>query len=74
VIGVHDLVHGEDVRAYVTLRADMACPTIAELIQFSKQLVGYKAPDEIIVLNEMPTTPVGKVDRVALKQLAQTAV
>jgi len=35
--------------------------------------VGYKAPDEIIVLDEIPTNAVGKVDRVALKQLAEIA-
>ena len=35
--------------------------------------VGYKAPDEIIVLDEMPTNAVGKVDRVALKQMAEAA-
>jgi len=73
VIGVHDLVHGENVRAYVTLRPDAKRPTTAELIQFSKARVGYKAPDEIIVLDEMPNTAVGKVDRVALKQLADAA-
>jgi long-chain acyl-CoA synthetase len=74
VIGVHDLVHGENVRAYVTLRQGANCPTAAELIQFSKARVGYKAPDEIILLDEMPTTAVGKVDRVALKGLAAKGV
>ncbi len=74
VIGVHDLVHGENVRAYVTLRPDAPRPTMAELIQFSRSRVGYKAPDEVIVLREIPTTAVGKVDRVALKQLADAAV
>lgn len=73
VIGIHDLVHGENVQAYVTLRAEAPRPTMAELIQFSKARVGYKAPDVIIVLDEMPTTAVGKVDRVALKELAATA-
>jgi long-chain acyl-CoA synthetase len=74
VIGVHDLVHGENVRAYVTLRPDASRPTMAELIQFSRARVGYKAPDEVIVLDEIPTTAVGKVDRVTLKQLADAAV
>ncbi len=71
VVGVHDLLHGENVRAYITLRADEKRPSAAELIQFSKARVGYKSPDEIIVLAEMPTTAVGKVDRVALKALAE---
>ncbi len=74
VIGIHDLVHGENVRAYVTLRPDAKRPTMAELVQFSKARVGYKAPDEIIVLDEMPTTAVGKVDRMALKGLVEAAV
>jgi long-chain acyl-CoA synthetase len=74
VIGVHDLVHGENVRAYVTLRPDAKRRTPTELIQFSKVRVGYKAPDEIIVLAEMPMTAVGKVDRVALKELAGAAI
>lgn len=73
VIGVHDLIHGENVRAYVTFRPDVTRPTTAQLIQFSKARVGYKAPDEIIVLDEMPTTAVGKVDRMALKSLAEAA-
>jgi acyl-coenzyme A synthetase/AMP-(fatty) acid ligase len=70
VIGVHDLVHGENVRAYITLRAGMPRPTMAELIQFSRARVGYKAPDEIIVLDQMPINATGKVDRVALKRMA----
>jgi acyl-CoA synthetase (AMP-forming)/AMP-acid ligase II len=74
VIGVHDLVHGENVRAYITWRPDAKRPTTAELIQFSRERVGYKAPDEIIVLDQMPTTAVGKVDRVALKSLASAVV
>jgi acyl-CoA synthetase (AMP-forming)/AMP-acid ligase II len=71
VVGVHDLVHGENVRAYVTLRAGAKRPTSAELIAFARKHVGYKAPEEIVVLAEMPLNATGKVDRVALKQLAE---
>jgi len=71
VIGIHDPVHGENVRAYVTLKAGAARPTTAELIKFSRQHVGYKAPEEIVVLDEMPLNPTGKVDRVMLKKLAE---
>lgn len=74
VVGIHDLVHGETVRAYVVLKPDVPRPTVKELIEFSRARVGYKAPDEIILLDEMPTNAVGKVDRVALKQLADAAV
>jgi long-chain acyl-CoA synthetase len=70
VIGVHDLVHGENVRAYITWRPNVTRPTTTELIQFSRARVGYKAPDEIIVLDHMPINAAGKVDRVAIKELA----
>jgi long-chain acyl-CoA synthetase len=70
VIGVHDLVHGENVRAYVTLREGAKRPTSAEVIRFARDRVGYKAPEEIVFLDEMPLNATGKVDRVALKQMA----
>jgi long-chain acyl-CoA synthetase len=72
VVGVHDLVHGEIVRAYVVFEAGTERPTGPELIAYSRARVGYKAPDEIVVLDEMPMSAVGKVDRAALKQLAET--
>lgn len=74
VVGIHDLIHGENVRAYVTFRPGVKRPSIAQIIQFSRDRVGYKAPDEIVVLEEMPINAVGKVDRVALKQMADAAV
>jgi len=70
VVGVHDLVHGENVRAYITLRGDAARPTSQTLIRFARERVGYKAPEEIVVLKEMPLNPAGKVDRVTLKRMA----
>jgi len=70
VIGIHDPLHGENVRAYVTLRPDHPAPSEAELIAFARDRVGYKAPEEIRVLPELPLTPVGKTDRMALRQLA----
>jgi acyl-coenzyme A synthetase/AMP-(fatty) acid ligase len=72
VIGVHDLVHGENVRAYVTLKPNAERPTHAEIIHFARQRVGYKAPEEIVILDEMPLNATGKVDRVKLKQLAES--
>jgi acyl-CoA synthetase (AMP-forming)/AMP-acid ligase II len=74
VVGIHDSIHGENVRAYVVFRPGVKRPTTPELIQFSRARVGYKAPDEIVVIDEMPVNAVGKVDRVALKELADAAV
>lgn len=70
VVAVHDLLHGENVRAYVELKQGAARPTSAELIQFARASVGYKAPEEIVFLDKMPLNPTGKVDRAALKKLA----
>lgn len=74
VIGIQDPVHGENVRAYVTLRSDQPAPSETELIAFARSRVGYKAPEEVRVLGELPLTPVGKIDRLALRQLATEAL
>jgi acyl-CoA synthetase (AMP-forming)/AMP-acid ligase II len=71
VVGVHDTVHGENVRAYVTLRPEAERPSSADLIVFCRDRVGYKAPEEVIVLDEMPLNPTGKIDRVGLKKMAE---
>jgi acyl-CoA synthetase (AMP-forming)/AMP-acid ligase II len=72
VIGVHDLVHGENVRAYITLTEGTEPPSSQELIQFARSRVGYKAPEEIVVLDEMPLTATGKMDRTTLKRMAES--
>ena len=71
VIGIHDLVHGENVRAYITLAEGTERPASHELIQFARARVGYKAPEEIVVLDEMPLTATGKLDRTYLKRMAE---
>lgn len=70
VVGVIDESHGENVRAYVEIKANIKKPKAGELIRFAKQRVGYKAPEEIIFIEKMPLNPTGKVDRVALKKIA----
>jgi len=71
VVGIHDTVHGENVRAYVTLREGAERPSSAEVIVFCRERVGYKAPEEVIFLDEMPLNPTGKIDRVTLKRMAE---
>ncbi len=70
-VGVHDEVHGENVRAYVTLRDGAERPTAADLIVHCRERIGYKAPEEILFLEEMPLNPTGKIDRVGLKKMAE---
>jgi acyl-coenzyme A synthetase/AMP-(fatty) acid ligase len=71
VVGVHDVVHGENVRAYVTLEEGAEPPARADLIVFCRERVGYKAPEEIVFLEQMPLNPTGKIDRVGLKRMAE---
>jgi acyl-CoA synthetase (AMP-forming)/AMP-acid ligase II len=70
-VGVHDAVHGENARAYVTLRDGVESPSRADLIVFCRERIGYKAPDEIVFLDEMPLNPTGKIDRAGLKRMAE---
>lgn len=71
VIGVHDEVHGENVRAYVTLREGAEAPSSADLIVHCRERIGYKAPEEVVVIDEMPLNPTGKIDRPGLKRMAE---
>ncbi|GAB5376005.1 MAG: long-chain fatty acid--CoA ligase [Acuticoccus sp.] len=70
VVGVHDTVHGENVRAYVAIKPGATAPDPVDLIAFAAERVGYKAPERIVFLDEIPVNPTGKVDRVTLKKLA----
>jgi acyl-CoA synthetase (AMP-forming)/AMP-acid ligase II len=70
-IGIHDLVHGENVRVYITLKDGTQRPTSQELIRLARARIGYKAPEEIVVLDQMPVTATGKIDRTSLKRMAE---
>jgi long-chain acyl-CoA synthetase len=69
VIGRPDKVHGEEVVAFVTLEQAGAI-SAEELISWSREHIGgYKYPREVHLLESMPLTDVGKVDRKALRGL-----
>jgi acyl-CoA synthetase (AMP-forming)/AMP-acid ligase II len=70
-VGVRDEVHGENVRAYVTLSEGAERPSRADLIVFCRERIGYKAPEEIVFLDEIPLNPTGKIDRARLKRMAE---
>jgi long-chain acyl-CoA synthetase len=71
VVGIHDEVHGENVRAYVTVKEGVARPSAHDLIEFARERIGYKAPEEVVFLEEMPVNATGKLDRVGLKAMAE---
>ena len=58
-------------RAYVTLREGAERPAAQDLIRFARERIGYKAPEEIVFLEEMPRTSTGKLDRSRLKRMAE---
>ena len=71
VVGRPDEAHGEEVVAFVELRSGFETQE-PELVAYAKErLGGYKYPREIRILPQVPLTPVGKVDRKALRALAE---
>jgi acyl-coenzyme A synthetase/AMP-(fatty) acid ligase len=74
VVGIHDALHGENVRAYVVVKEEQSRPTSQELIEFARARVGYKAPEELVFLDAMPLNATGKIDRVELVRLAEQHV
>jgi len=67
VVGRPDQVHGEEVVAFVERRPGEEVDA-EELVTWSKEKIGgYKYPREVHVVRSVPLTPVGKVDRKALR-------
>jgi long-chain acyl-CoA synthetase len=66
VVGRPDEAHGEEVVAFVELAGGEVAPE--ELVAFCKERIGgYKYPREVHVIPSLPLTPVGKIDRKALR-------
>ena len=69
VVGRKDPKLGEEVVAFVQLNAG-AQVTPQELIAHVKERIGgYKYPREVNIVPNVPLTPVGKVDRKAIRQM-----
>jgi len=69
VVGRPDPTYGEEVVAFVQLMPGAQADE-AELVAFAKQrLGGYKYPREVHILEGVPLTPVGKIDRKRLRTL-----
>jgi long-chain acyl-CoA synthetase len=67
VVGRPDPRLGEEVVAFVTLRPGAACEP-GELLEWGRErLGGYRYPREIHMIDAVPLTPVGKIDRKALR-------
>jgi long-chain acyl-CoA synthetase len=67
VVGRSDEAHGEEVVAFVELKPGQEV-SADELVAWSKERIGgYKYPREVHVVGSLPLTPVGKLDRKALR-------
>lgn len=73
-VGVRNEKHGENVWAFVTLKPGAEKPATQEIIDAARQQIGYKAPEMVSFLDEMPLNVTGKVDRMALKKIAAEAL
>jgi long-chain acyl-CoA synthetase len=71
VIGRSDERHGEEVVAFVSLRPG-AMATPEEIVAFARgRLTATEYPREVVIVPTIPMTVVGKVDRKALRSLAE---
>jgi len=68
-IGVADDYRGEVIRAFVVPTS--AAVTSDELLEYCRQnLARYKIPAVLELVDDLPKTPVGKIDKKALREIA----
>jgi len=69
VIGMKDPVYGEDIKAFVTLKPKETA-TPEDIREFCKtRLKNFYVPKEVVILNQMPKTLVGKILKKELRKL-----
>ena len=74
VVAGEDPVLGEVGVAFVVASADGPDPDLTSLRTWvSRQLADYKAPEVLVVLDVLPVTPMGKIDKRSLKPAADDA-
>lgn len=73
ILGVADPKYGEIGWAFVVPRSIESLPDLAELRAFvGEELASFKRPDGLTLLQELPLTPMFKVDKQALRRLVGT--
>ena len=67
VVGRPSERHGEEVVAFVSVAADAEI-TGDDLVEWAREHIGgYKYPREVHLVDAIPLTPVGKIDRKAVR-------
>jgi len=70
VVGKPDPIKGEEVVAFVQLDAGQSPVTEEELFEFAKGKLGkYKYPREVRIVDNVPLTPVFKIDRKKIRTM-----
>jgi non-ribosomal peptide synthetase component E (peptide arylation enzyme) len=69
VVGMPDPVLGERICAFVVVRDNQQAPTVAELASYLQAfgLAKFKWPERVEVVEALPLTRVGKLDKAALR-------
>jgi acyl-CoA synthetase (AMP-forming)/AMP-acid ligase II len=70
VVGAHDPVYGEEVKAFVVLRPGYKVSERSLIDYCLKVLARYKAPKSVVFLDAMPKSPVGKILKRELRKMA----
>ena len=73
VIGVPDAKWGEVVKAYLVCAAGAAAVPEAVIAHCKQRIAGYKCPKQVEVVQALPRVASGKVNKVALRELARRA-
>lgn len=73
VIGVSDSTSGEAVVAFVVFKPGLHLQETDIIMQCKEKLTGYKVPRHIHIVDELPKTLVGKIDKSALAKQCKAA-
>ncbi len=69
VIGIKDPVYGEDIKAFVTLKPGQTVSK-EEIMEFCKaNLKRFRVPKELVIMQAMPKTLVGKILKKELRKM-----
>jgi len=75
IAGVRDCPEGDTISAFVRLRNGATVPTEDELIAFlANRIEPYAVPQRVTIVERLPTTFAGKLDRERLKWWAETGL
>lgn len=68
VVGLPDAYSGERVVAFVALKAGEEANSEEIRAHVKERLAAFKAPKEVVVLDDLPKTPTGKIQRRILRE------